>query len=580
MILNSPIISGSLTVTGNIIASGSITLSGSVASASYAASSTSASYALNATTASYADALIVAGTLTAQTLVVQTITSSVDFVTGSTRFGSIADNTHVFTGSVSISGSTNITSALSGSSATFSSNVNIGMTTNDYARLAVKSNSTNYYAGFNVYAPGNNNFIALTHDNNVGWVTTEFATGGTGFTPLAFGVGNTERMRITTSGSVGIGTTNPTFAAGSGLAISDASRSNLTLTDGTNVYNLFQTGNDAYTDLRTTGSIIWRTTSGNTERMRITSEGSVGIGTNSPSYFLDVVKNASTFVTRIINQNTTTDSAGLLVQAAVNAGNEIALFKNAAGTARMGIYANGNVGIGTESPIDKLTLSGRLNIIGNTQNSVWFNQSSGGSSTGFLVGRSYSSNDAQDFFVYDVATAMPRIRVLNTGDIEFYSYSTAGFKFSIKGGDTFNVLNAGNGGLPMYLNYTGNGAIYAGPSLTVLYAGSDERIKENINVVDSTLDKVLQLMPKTFNYKEKKNNNFYYGFIAQEVEQIFPELVKTEVEPTMCNDEVIENQKSIESYGLVWASILTKAIQELKAQNDDLQSQINELKAQ
>jgi hypothetical protein len=49
MILNSPYVSGSLTVTGNIIASGSITLSGSVASASYAAS---ASNALAAQTAS------------------------------------------------------------------------------------------------------------------------------------------------------------------------------------------------------------------------------------------------------------------------------------------------------------------------------------------------------------------------------------------------------------------------------------------------------------------------------------------------------------------------------------------------
>jgi hypothetical protein len=128
----------------------------------------------------------------------------------------------------------------------------------------------------------------------------------------------------------------------------------------------------------------------------------------------------------------------------------------------------------------------------------------------------------------------------------------------------------------MYLNYSGNGAIYAGSgAASTLYAGSDERIKENINVVQSTLDKVLQLIPKTFNYKEAKNNNLYYGFIAQDVENVFPELVKTAVEDSMCNDEVITNQKSIESFGLVWASILTKAIQELKAENDDLRSILN-----
>ena len=108
MILNSPTISGSLTVTGNIIASGSITLSGSVASASFASTASfvalaqSASNAVSAETASFANAFTVASTLTAQTLVVQTITSSVDFVTGSTRFGSILGNTHVFSGSVTM----------------------------------------------------------------------------------------------------------------------------------------------------------------------------------------------------------------------------------------------------------------------------------------------------------------------------------------------------------------------------------------------------------------------------------------------------------------------------------------------
>ena len=50
--------------------------------------------------------LVVTGSITAQTLVVQTITSSVDFVTGSTRFGSsLSTSTHQFTGSVSITGS-------------------------------------------------------------------------------------------------------------------------------------------------------------------------------------------------------------------------------------------------------------------------------------------------------------------------------------------------------------------------------------------------------------------------------------------------------------------------------------------
>ena len=47
----------------------------------------------------------IAGTLTVQTIVAQTITSSISFITGSTKFGSLLSNTHQFTGSVSMTGS-------------------------------------------------------------------------------------------------------------------------------------------------------------------------------------------------------------------------------------------------------------------------------------------------------------------------------------------------------------------------------------------------------------------------------------------------------------------------------------------
>jgi hypothetical protein len=49
--------------------------------------------------------LVVNNTITAQTLIVQTITSSVEFVTGSTRSGTLMSNTHQFTGSVLVTGS-------------------------------------------------------------------------------------------------------------------------------------------------------------------------------------------------------------------------------------------------------------------------------------------------------------------------------------------------------------------------------------------------------------------------------------------------------------------------------------------
>jgi hypothetical protein len=83
-------------------ATASYFVTSSVTSASYADNALSASYAA---TSSFASDFTVAGTLTAQTINVQVITSSVDYVTGSTIFGSQLSNTHQFTGSVTITGS-------------------------------------------------------------------------------------------------------------------------------------------------------------------------------------------------------------------------------------------------------------------------------------------------------------------------------------------------------------------------------------------------------------------------------------------------------------------------------------------
>jgi hypothetical protein len=137
MIIDSGVVTGSLEIQGPLTVTGSITatqgITGSLlgtattasfvlnavsssfsTTASYVANSLTASYVTNAlsaslaATASTADNFTVRGTLTAQTIVVQTITSSVDFVTGSTRFGSELSNTHQFTGSVGITGSLDV----------------------------------------------------------------------------------------------------------------------------------------------------------------------------------------------------------------------------------------------------------------------------------------------------------------------------------------------------------------------------------------------------------------------------------------------------------------------------------------
>jgi hypothetical protein len=70
-------------------------------------------------------------------------------------------------------------------------------------------------------------------------------------------------------------------------------------------------------------------------------------------------------------------------------------------------------------------------------------------------------------------------------------------------------------------------------SLGLIIASSDIRIKKDIESFDNidSLNKLLELKPCKYNYiDESKNKNNYksYGFIAQELQNVIPEMVQTE----------------------------------------------------
>ena len=311
MILNSPYISGSLTVTGNTNLMGALTVTGSLAgtatssSFAYTASSAVSAYtaasAVNATTAltaSFATSFTVAGALTAQTLVVQTITSSVSFITGSTRFGSLLTNTHQFTGSLQITGS--------GPHYVFG-NVGVG-TASPVSSLHLNEVSGGITLSRTVSALSSS-VGAIEWRNNhassgVVWARIDAVTLGTSANPwdfsnITFSTWNgfnslTERMRITNTGNVGIGTVSPS----SQFHISGSTGG--TFTDGLRIN---RNGNaNQYTVINHVGgasNFITVDTSGNniaemyfqrsingtaaTSSMMINTNGNVGIGTASPN---------------------------------------------------------------------------------------------------------------------------------------------------------------------------------------------------------------------------------------------------------------------------------------------------------
>ena len=99
---------------------------------------------------------------------------------------------------------------------------------------------------------------------------------------------------------------------------------------------------------------------------------------------------------------------------------------------------------------------------------------------------------------------------------------------------------------------------------------SDERLKKDIVDIPYGLDAVKLLKPRK--YKMKANDLEQVGFIAQEVKDIIPEVA----ELTTVEHSDKENQ---DQYGLSYGhltAVLTKAIQELSAKVEELESKINE----
>ncbi|XOV66645.1 MAG: tail fiber domain-containing protein [Fluviicola sp.] len=168
-----------------------------------------------------------------------------------------------------------------------------------------------------------------------------------------------------------------------------------------------------------------------------------------------------------------------------------------------------------------------------------------------------------------------------TGEPAGYAYGVWGT--ALAGGiASYGVYGNGSGGFgPFYAGYF-DGDVYT----TGLYLSSDERLKENVDDL-RVADKLMMLQPKAYTYKTSKFERMnlpegtQMGFIAQELEEVFPELVKETVQPPKVDEDgkIIEEGitfKTVNYVGLIPALTATiqeqqKTIEELKARLDMLE---------
>jgi hypothetical protein len=262
------------------------------------------------------------------------------------------------------------------------------------------------------------------------------------------------------------------------------------------------------------------------------------------------------------------------------------------------ISSTGNVGIGTSST--GMNSAGLPLVVGsgsgNTGMTIYSGNASGGSihfadtvTTGAdsyrgFINYIHSSNSMQFG-----TNATERMRIDTSGNLLVgktgAGATTVGGEVNPSGriGSTLAASTNGAGttldvystGASAYRFYVGMGGTVFATSTTIS-AISDQRFKQNIRDLDVGLAEIMQLQPRVFDWKEGKGKGTQNdrGFVAQEFEQVFPDLIDEWKDPAP------EGEEPYKSVRQDLIPVLVKAIQELKAELDTVKAEVEALKGQ
>ncbi|TND07685.1 MAG: hypothetical protein FD123_3004 [Bacteroidetes bacterium] len=145
-------------------------------------------------------------------------------------------------------------------------------------------------------------------------------------------------------------------------------------------------------------------------------------------------------------------------------------------------------------------------------------------------------------------------------------------------------LSSGPPGGPFYAGFFNGDLVHTGGYTNL----SDASIKKDVKPITNSLELIEKLNPVTYNYKAEEFNGrvnlssqMQYGFIAQEVEKVLPDLTQTIVVPgsrDSLGNTIHENLPLKGVHYLGFIALLTDGMKQQQKLIADLQNQVNELR--